>query len=297
MPTDSKPNRASFKYYLILIIVFTIWGSLYVVSKSVVNVLPTFTVSFIRFLIAFMTLSLMQPKIKHPFERRDYKTLLTVGILGYFISVGAQLVGTKLIGASIASLVNAMNPIAMSLFGYLLLKEHLTTGKIAGIGCAVIGSVIIFGSSKFLNSWGIVLSISAVIIWSYVSVSVRKGSQHLNPIQLTRFCIGIALVCYFPLFLVEVPIIEWTAITMQEIISLLYMGVVCTGLTYYLWNIALKHLDASSCSIFYPIQPIVATAIGAFFLHERISSGFIIGSLLIISGVLISLWRPKKLSI
>lgn len=36
-----------------LILTFVLWGSLYVVSKYILGRLPTFTISFLRFSIAF----------------------------------------------------------------------------------------------------------------------------------------------------------------------------------------------------------------------------------------------------
>ena len=77
-------------------------------------------------------------------------------------------------------------------------------------------------------------------------------------------------------------------------LSLLYMGVVCTGVAYTLWNKSLSVLDAGVCSAFYPIQPAVSTLLGILLLGESITTGFVIGSVLIVCGVLISLIHSKK---
>lgn len=39
---------------------------------------------------------------------------------GYFIAVGAKLLGTKYAGASTVSLINSMNPVTMTLFGAII---------------------------------------------------------------------------------------------------------------------------------------------------------------------------------
>lgn len=79
------------------------------------------------------------PKI----ERKDYKYIALVGIVGYFLSIGAQLVGTQLAGASVASLVNSLNPIAILFAAAIILKEPLSWQKIAGVLVQPITSVLL----------------------------------------------------------------------------------------------------------------------------------------------------------
>lgn len=114
------------KAYAYLLLTFFLWGSLYVVSKFVLGKLPAFTLAFVRFLLAFAALSVLDRRPGKRLEKRHYPYILLIGFGGYFISVGAQLLGTKYAGASVASLINSMNPVTFTLFGTLLLHEQLT---------------------------------------------------------------------------------------------------------------------------------------------------------------------------
>lgn len=124
-----QPTKKSVKGYLYLLITFTLWGSLYVVSKYVLGKLPTFTISFFRFLLAFLFLAILTPKPSQKLAREHIPYIICIGFTGYFISVGAQLLGTKYAGASMASLLNSMNPVTMTLFGAWILHEKLTVKK------------------------------------------------------------------------------------------------------------------------------------------------------------------------
>ena len=53
----------------------------------------------------------------------DWKYVIMFGLGGYVLSIGLQQYGTKLAGASLASLINCMNPIAICFFAVLLLWE------------------------------------------------------------------------------------------------------------------------------------------------------------------------------
>ena len=157
-----KENRK--KGYVFLIITFILWGSLYVVSKYVLGKMPTFTISFLRFVLAFLALSIITGKTEKKIEKQDYKYILLIGVAGYFIAVGAQLLGTKYAGASMASLINSMNPVTMTIFGAILLKEKLNMRKIAGIILAVAGVYAILGNGAKTGAAGIILSIFSVIL-------------------------------------------------------------------------------------------------------------------------------------
>lgn len=289
-------DKNSIKSYGSLILVFALWGSLYVVSKSVLMVLPTFTVAFFRFVVAYITLFAISGGKKINIERKDTRYVIMIAALGYFAGVSLQLIGTKLLGASFASLLNSMNPVFMTLFGVMLMAETLTPYKVIGIVVSIIGVFIIVGGVQTINTIGLILSILSVIVWSYTSVMTKAVSTKYDPILFTRRCIGIAVCFYVPMFVYELPHIQLQAITLTPIVGLAYMGIFCTGLTFYLWNKCLSQLGASNCSVFYPVQPVIATLLGIIFLHEQLTTQFVVGSVLIVVGVVVSLYQKKNLS-
>lgn len=280
--------------YLYLLVTFFAWGSLYVVSKFVLGKVPPFTVSFIRYLIAgtalFFILKKRKPK---KIEKHDYKYIFLIGFVGYTMATCAQLLGTKFSNASLASLINSMNPISIMILAAIILKEKLTVKKVVCILMSIIGVyIIIGGASENVQVLGILISVFAVLTWSLMSVYVRKIAQKYDAIQITAYGIIIAAFCTFPLSVTELALssvqFDWTIV-----LWLLYMGIVCTALAHVLWNKSLSVLEASTCSSFYPLQPMVAVLLGWIFLGEKMNFNFIIGAVLIIAGVLISLIEPK----
>ena len=271
--------------YACLTVTFMLWGSLFVVSKYVLGKLPTFTISFFRFAIAYIALSLIQRDKAAQIEKKDIPYLFLIGIGGYFIAVGAQLLGTKYAGASLASLLNALNPITMTLFATVFLHERLTMKKIAGLLLALAGVYAILGGSGSKNTTGIALSLFAVLLWSAVSVLMRKITQKYDSMQVTRHGIGIAALCYLPVSICETISAGQLQIDISCVLSLLYMGAICTGIAYFLWNKSLSVLEAGTCSAFYPLQPLVSAALGMLLLNEQTGLAFWIGSILIMAGI------------
>lgn len=281
---------------LYLLATFSLWGSLYVVSKLVLGKLPTFTVAASRFVIAFITLSLLLRKggKPQPFQREDWKYLVLIGFFGYFISVGAQLLGTKFAGSTAASLINSMNPISMSVVAAIFLGEKLTPKKIIGILLALAGVYLILGGGQGANLTGVALSVFAVLGWSTVSVLTRKLGGKYEPLQITRCAVGIAAVCNMAAAAVELVVSDApVTVDLTCVVGLVYMGVFCTGVAYLLWNKSLAAMEAGTCSAFYPVQPLVSALLGAIVFHEKLGVRFFIGAALVAAGVLLSIYTKK----
>ena len=68
---------------------------------------------------------------------------------------------------------------------------------------------------------------------------------------------------------------------------MLYLSLVSSGLTTYLWNDALHHLSASVASSYINLVPVIGIA-SAYLLGEQPPLIQIIGGVLAISGVLLS---------
>lgn len=294
--------------YMGLIIVFVLWGSLYVVSSVVLSYMPTFMVMFFRYMIAFLALCVIVKvrgrnwndgkneqgkKTKIDGEGRKY--VLLMGIFGYAISVAFQLLGTKYAGSSMASLINALNPVTISLMAVPILGEKLTGNKVVGILLAVFGVYLIIGTGGDVNIPGVLLSLASVFGWSLISVLTRQGLARYEPLVITRDAIGVAAVGEFVFALIEHGLThQAVTVNPQLVLGLLFLGIFCTGVAYILWNEGLASLPASNCSALYPIQPLTSTVMGVLFFHEAVGLSFVGGAVCIIIGVLLTLLGGRR---
>lgn len=284
------------KSYLYLMTTFMLWGSLYVVSQFVLGKIPTFTVAMFRYLIAFIALSFISLKSKkEKIEKSDYKYFFIMGFIGYFISVDCQLLGTKISGGSMVSLINSLNPIIISVMAMIILNEKLEINKIIGIILSLFGVYMIVGTGANIEFIGVLISFIAVIGWAFMSVISRKISNKYSVLTLTKVSMLIATVCNIPVSFLEIqithPLIQ---IDIGAILGILYMGIVCTAFTNILWNKSLSMLPANTCSAFYPIQTLTSSFFGVLVFHEILTTSFVLGSTFIIVGVLISLLFQKR---
>ncbi len=283
--------------YALLALTTALWGTLYVANRVLLDVFPGFVLLFLRYFIAAAAMTAIQrfraaEHIERPrrIERTDRKYIILFGVGGYVVSIGLQQYGTKLAGASLASLINCMNPIAICFFAVLLLHEHMTAKKIVCIASAVAGAAcIVGGDAGGGHVLGIAFSFGSVLVWSVVSVFMRSFTQKYDALTVTTYGIYVAAACTLPFAVHELMTTPGLDLLhARHIVVLLYVGLLCTALPHALWNYCLSRAEASTCSLFYPIQPLTSMALGVFLLNEKMTLGFIVGAALIVFGVLYS---------
>ena len=291
---------------LLLALTTIFWGSLYTASKVLLDVIQPFTLLLcLRYIIAAIAMTIRQRLARARPERqaaqdqgRRLGVVIMFGLGGYVLSIGLQQYGTKLAGASLASLINCMNPIAICFFAVLLLHERMTMKKVVCIVSAVAGAVCIVGKDAGGgHGLGIALSLGSVLTWSALSVFMRSFTQKCYALTVTTCGIYVAAIATVPLMLREI-------ITHPEMDFLHAKYMPCA---VFMWRFSarpfrircgitvLSRAEASTCSLFYPIlQPLTSMVLGVLLLNEHMTVGFIAGAVLIVFGVLYSTLGKEK---
>jgi drug/metabolite transporter (DMT)-like permease len=289
-------NSDTLKAYAFLLITTALWGSLYVVGKYVMDFVPPLTVLLLRYAVsAAILLPLLKIRRARSgscvrIEPKDRKYIVLIGAVGYCGATAAQTIGTQLASAGIASLLNSLSPVFMILFAVPVLKEKITVSKAVPIAAAIVGVYVIMGGNDGGDmTAGAVASLISVVIWSFTCVALKQFIQKYDPLTITAYALAVALVCTVPFSAYEVLTIPGIDLLRPDVLlGLLYMGAACTALTNVLWNASLSLIEAGRCALFYPVQPLVASLMGAIFLQEELQMSFLIGSALIVGGVVFS---------
>ncbi len=290
------------KAYIYLVLTTAIWGSMYVFAKYVFVAMHPFILLFIRFLIGFLALSIYYffkgGKIKGlSIRKSDFKYVFCVGFFGYFLGIGLQLLGTDYCDASLASLINSINPVIIIVLALIILKEKVTRKQAFSVAVALLGTVIIIGQIDDIGSvWGALISFGAVICWSLGSVIVRLVSEKYDSLVITIWAMLIGCIFALPVSLVQYQFapVEFHSIDGMFIFSFVFICLISTAISFLLWNKALSLVSAATCSLFYPIQPLVSAILGIVLLNEVITINFVFGGVLIIFGILFSVLSKKN---
>lgn len=278
---------------LYLTLAASIWGSMYVVSKVILDVVSPIELVWLRYVIAIFSLGLIGIVTRQSWRirRQHIPLIIAIGVIGYFASIWAQFAGTQLSSAQMGSVITSATPAFMAIFAHFLLKEKITVRKTLSVCLATIGVLLIVGIADLGESYrlgGVILGIAA-LTWALMSVLVKKVPGEYSQLVVTAYAMLVATVVMTPLAFMQVRPEEIQSLLQPAIWGgILYVGVVSTAGAFYFWNKGLQLVDATRGGLYFFFQPLVGTLLGWFFLGEQVGLPFWLGTLLIVAGVLLT---------
>jgi len=277
----------------------SIWGGMYVVSKVVLEFIPPFVLVTLRLLLGALTLVIvLLVKGFSGISRKQVLQFLGVGFVGYAVSLSLQFLGTKLSTAANGSLVTSATPAFVLLFSWWLLRESITSRRLLALIVSTLGVIAVINPrSAQLNPelfLGNLFLIGAAITWALFSVLVRKVAQNADVMVFSLYAFLGGLPVAVPAGAWELSHMGVGPITVGVIGGVLFLGIISTALAMVLWNTAFALVDASSASLTFFAQPVVGTFLGWLFLGETITPLFLLGGVLIGTGLVISSHEPAS---
>ncbi len=281
----------------LLFLTFFLWGSVYVGGKLLTQELSPALVACLRCSTAMVPLLLMaRPHLRTKVQREDWKYFILVGVLGYFLTIFLIQIGIALTGSAMASLINALTPVSVTILAALLLKETITPVKLLCLALALAGTAVITqGAGSQSELLGIAAVLISVFFWGFASVFMRRLTAKYPAVLVTTYGMAISLIFHIPAGILAYAS-QPVAFTPKIVLVVLYLGFFGSGVAQYTWTRCLSILPASTCSLFYPLQPVFAALLGAVILKETFTSTFAIGLALISLDVVLSTWETKKLA-
>lgn len=271
----------------------SIWGGMYVVSKVVLEVIPPFALLATRLVLGILALgTVIATRPKAALTDRQFWQIFLVGFVGYGISLGFQLVGTKLSTASNGSLVTSATPAFVLLFAPFLLGEKTTTRRLVALAISTLGVVAVIDPRNAELSpslfWGNLSLLAAALTWALYSVLVRKVSQTVNLLTASAVILMGGIPSSLLFGFLEIRSQGIGEITFGIIGGILFLGIISTAVAMFLWNYAFAELPAAVASLTFFAQPIVGTMLGTLFLGEEITRLFLFGGFSIGIGLIVA---------
>ncbi len=282
----------------------TIWGIAGPLVKVTLDNFPPFSLLFIRSLFATCLLFIIyelklvkhEPK-KTPLDKRN---LFLTGVLGVFLNIAFYFWGQKLTTVSDAWIITSSGTIFVVLWSYFFLKERLQKHVYLGIGVAFIGTLVIIGSPLLAAGQGSllgnILMLGATLAGAASYFLIKDLAKKFSPLVIAYYSFLISVILSVPFFLWEFwqnP--SWiTSLTSRDYLVALYLILASSIAAYYLSNYGLKRLSASLAATIGYWSPIIAIGGGVIFLKEQLTISFIIGSLLVVVGLILAETRHRK---
>ncbi len=277
-----------------------LWSTSWILIKLGIDNIPPLLFAGMRYFIAFFVLFLITYKHKpltHISKRGLYWASL-YGLVLIALTQGAQYVALSLLPTILVSLSLNAAPIMVALLGYVILKEKLVGLQWLGMGLYVIGILAYFYPFALIEDWTFGLVVAGFLVAFNVCGTIIGRYVNLQDFapasQLTMIMIGVGSII---LLGVGIMIEPWPIIGYQEVLILLWLGVINTALAFTLWNQALTKITAVSASLINSTMMIQIALMAWVFLQEDLSIRQWISVLIVFLGVvLVQVFRQQNRS-
>jgi drug/metabolite transporter (DMT)-like permease len=266
------------------------WGTTWIASKEGVKYMPALQLAAIRqFLGSIIYLSYFLFK-KTPWPKgKQWKTIIILSILNFVLSNGLSTWGVKYISSGLGAIIGALVPLWVVIIS-LFRGEKLVKLSIIGLVVGFAGVCVIFYEhlSDFLIfdfRFGIIISIISTLTWAFATLYTKKKAASFNPyfsLGIQMFISSIFLFAYLgvtgsAVSLSTIPLISW--------VSIGYLVIFGSVLTFIAYIYALQHLPAEINSIYAYINPIIAVLLGAYIFGEPLSLAIAVGGIITLFGL------------
>ncbi|EJS62868.1 EamA family transporter [Bacillus cereus] len=292
-------KRINFAAYIAAIAYAAIIGFSFLFVKLTVTTAHPLDVLAHRFSIGLLAVAIpfLFGWVHSRFSLRDLWRIILLGLFSPVLFFAFQTYGLKNTSSSEAGIIQATVPIfTLSLASYFL-KERTSLIQKLSLILSVAGVVLIFamnGGSDLnaANLGGISLLLLSALSFACYSVLARPLAQKYAPMEITLITMGVGCIVFLAASIfrhtTEGTISSFFQPFTQPtyVLAQLYLGVLSSVGTTLLSSFALSRLEASKVSVFSNLSTLISIMAGALILHENITIYHLLGTVMIIAGVL-----------
>ncbi|MDQ4045413.1 MAG: DMT family transporter [Chloroflexota bacterium] len=280
--------------YLFLGSAMLIVGTSVVASKIVVETMPIYTASALRFLIAGIVLLVL---VRHtggipPLPGRLHLIVALQALAGLVVFNAMLLLGLDRTTAIASGIITSSTPAVIALMS-VMVGDRLKRGGWLGVILAMLGILIVnlFGTDEAASAsqpfLGAVLVSLAVVGEALYTVLGKIAAPSLRPVPMATLVTVYGFLLFLPLAATDIGDLRPGEIPVSGWLALLYLALIVTVVAFALWFQGLQRVPASMAGAFtgmIPVGTILATAI---FLDEPVTLLHVLGVVVVVVGIVL----------
>ena len=271
------------------------WAGVYSANKVVGHDLATGGIVTIRFGMAALCMLLAWPWLPGLAPRgRDLVNTCLAGVVAIVLGQRLQVYGNQLGTAGNSAVLMAVEPLIASLVAALFLREHIGPRRLTGFALGMCGVVLLNGVWRKDFQWtGLVPSL--IFVSSFVC---EAGFSVIGKPILARAGV-MKMLALSLLFATAVNLLIDGKDTLEAAQKLppqawwllLALAIVCTVIGYGVWFMVIRECPINVAALTIFAQSVFGVAIAAVWLGEKLHWGQLLGSLVIVAGLVLGLSR------
>jgi drug/metabolite transporter (DMT)-like permease len=282
-------------YLIILLVMNFFWAAVYSAYKLISPGLSSGGIVTIRFGLAALFLLFAWPWLPGPTPRgRDFFMSCVMGVMLIVLGQRLQVYGNQLGTAGNSAVLMGFEPVVTSIAAALFLRERIGPRRWAGLGLGFGGVALLHGVWRPDFQWA-GLAASLIFLSSFFceaaySVMGKPIIMRAGVMRMLAVSLGAGTLVNL---LIDGPQTFHAAqdLPPQAWVLLLGLSLICTVIGYTLWFIVIRECPVNVAALTVFAQSVFGVALAAFWLHEQLQWGQLLGSLAIVAGLVWGLSR------
>ncbi|WP_101445577.1 DMT family transporter [Aquimarina sp. MAR_2010_214] len=290
--------------FLFLILTMLFWAANFHVVKITLEFYSPVSVAALRFFFGVVSLFLLvylrfgNQLFKFRFSAKEWWYMFLTSFFGIFLTIYFFNLGLKTTSAVNGSLIIATSPAITAVFTFLFQRKKVKLVQWIAIAISFFGVAIILVKGDFSKlaelqfEIGDMYIMSMAIVFSLSQVIVSKYLPHVDVVVMTTITSLMAFVL-FAVFSLPEFITTDVPTDLSFWSSILFMGVLGTGIAYTAFYFCVVKLGATTSTLFMNLIPFFAVLL-AFPFGETLYAVQLAGGGIIIIGLLLFGFTKKK---
>ncbi|NJD27334.1 MAG: DMT family transporter [Chloroflexi bacterium] len=285
----ARPTRSD---WLLLLALGFMWGTSYVFIKLGVQTLETFTLIAFRLGIGFLVLATVVAIAREPLPRnpRTYVHLVVMAVINIVIPFTLITFAEQSVESALAAILNGAVPLVVIVLAALVFHdEPITVNRLIGLVVGYAGVIVLVsrgltGGTDEAAFIGELALLGSTVAYGVGAVYSRHTIRGLRPMIPAVFQVGIAFLMVAALALtLENPLgVAWN---LDAAVSVLWLGVLGSGLAYLVNFRLLSRIGATRTSLVAYLLPVFGITAGVLMFNEQIDARVLLGTALVFGGV------------
>jgi drug/metabolite transporter (DMT)-like permease len=276
-----------------------LWGSSFLWIKLALRGFTPVQIVIVRLALGALVLApvALRGGNRFPTDRKVWGHLFVAALVANAIPYTLFGVGQETVDSGVAGVINATTPLWTALIAFLAGTDRTVSwARGGGLALGFAGSLFIFSpweSANEIASWGglAILGASASYGISYVYMGRFLTNRGIPPLTLSASQLAAGTLW----MLLALPLggltpVQWR---IDAVTSLLILAILGTGVAYVLNYRLIADEGPTVASTTTYLLPVVAVALGALVVNERVTVSMVAGMLLVLGGVALVQRRPR----
>jgi drug/metabolite transporter (DMT)-like permease len=283
---------------VLLLLMVVIWGANFSAIKLALKDFPEIPFNALRLLLASTVFLTAIAIGRRPvLARAEWLRLVFLGLIGHLSYQLCFLAGVARTSVANSALIFGCTPVAVAMMSSIAGHERLTWPRWLGAALSFAGIVAVVGHGAALSRAtiaGDVLVFVGMLCWSLYSVAAQPLLERHSPLVVTGFSMAIGTTLYLIVAIQPMLSTDWAGISRTSWLLMTASSLLALAVAYMIWSTGVQRIGSARTSVYSNLTPVVAMAIGAILLGERVSGWQLTGAVLILTGLAVARLRPAQ---